>query len=273
MKKSVQKSFQILPSGRQCIIVLCFLLALPGQIRSQTESLHEISLSILETSLSDDPKMEGMYYLMKAENELYFKHYKEALSYIEKTLKLDPANPRALRIGGDILSYTGDHKKAVRYYTRALAAGEEDAELSFKIGLTQLEAGKLIEAVGHFDKAILLNNEYAAAYLGRAMAKLGLDLHASAVEDYNFAIEYNPLLQEAYRGRGRCFTHLGNYATAIRDFNRAIELKPTDGWAFYYRGLTHQKAYNKSKCCADLETARQMGIKEAKLKILELCKD
>lgn len=89
-------------------------------------------------------------------------------------------------------------------------------------GLKSETDGRLEAAKADFDKAILVNREYANALNNRGNMKLGVKDIEGAVSDYNEAIRLDPSFCEAYCNRGIAHHILGRLDEARRDYNRSI---------------------------------------------------
>ncbi len=103
-------------------------------------------------------------------------------------------------------------------------------------GRACLDKGKYDDAIAHYDKAIALDPNHAAAYTKRAVAyaiKGDLD---RAISDLDKAITLNPNDATAYTIRGNAYYVKGDHDRAIADYRKALEINPSD-----------QKARNKLK--------------------------
>lgn len=225
----------------------------------------------MEAGLTGGDKAESYYYVLKAENQLYFKQYKDAYKLIKKALKLDENNREALVLAGDILQAQGKSSKALQYYNRAKDLGLENPNLLYKIALTNMQYGNYPEAIESLGRAIALDPENPELYESRANAKYEMKLFSEAINDYNKVLEFTPSNAKALARKGFSYTQLGNYQQALEFLNRSITINPESGEALYQRGITYIKAYNKGKGCDDLRTAKQKGYEQAAAAIKENC--
>ena len=79
-------------------------------------------------------------------------------------------------------------------------------------------------------------------YANRGQAKLALGMYGEAIADYDSAIARNQDYEEAFLGRGLAKSGLdqaGSYDEAIADFDRAIRLNPNNAYAFFGRGIAN----------------------------------
>jgi TolB-like protein len=108
------------------------------------------------------------------------------------------------------------------------------------------------EAIAHYDRAIALDPNYAAAYAGRAGAAWLLvdDLGREETEEEyrqrmqytERAIELDPQMSEGYTQRGLARLSTANWAGAREDFEKATSLNPQDsqGWRYIARYYASQ---------------------------------
>ena len=131
---------------------------------------------------------------------------------------------------------------------RAIETRPQDAAPRVKRAMYYLwrtfEYGKALE---DFNKALEIDPDNVAAYVGRADVYTGRDGRfynpKKALQDTNKALELDPKSSDAYRMRGDLPGHPGfsSYGDAFRDYQKAIELNPDNMLA--HLGL----AYNHAK--------------------------
>jgi len=93
-------------------------------------------------------------------------------------------------------------------------------------GASNLNTGKTEQALEDFNRAIDIDPQKSAGYLGRGNTLNIMGLYAEAIEDYNKVIEITPKIAEAYINRASANSHLGEYEKAIADYEKGLELKP-----------------------------------------------
>ncbi len=76
------------------------------------------------------------------------------------------------------------------------AIDKGEANVHYKVGVSLQNKGKLTDAVREFSKAITLNPDYAAAYIGRADAYSKLGKVQEANEDYSVAEKLSVLVEQ-----------------------------------------------------------------------------
>ncbi len=167
--------------------------------------------------------------------------------------------------------------------------------------------GETDKAFADLDTAIILNTNYAAAYLMRGTSYLNENYEKSlqdllqaaklwpdstvvyeclgllyweyeyyneAIENYSKAIKLSPTKGALYDNRGRVKMAAKEYAAAIEDFNKSIDHNSSNKQEdiIRARGLCKYYLGNKDSCCEDLNTAINLGCKGAESDYKELCK-
>src|SRR6266487_48211 len=110
-------------------------------------------------------------------------------------------------------------------------------------------------AIEDFDRAIVLDPNYAWAYGNRGITYRSSKNYERALRDFNAAIALDTNLDWVYVGRGEVHRHLGNYDLAIQDFDRAIALDPNYAQAYGSRGRAYRFINRYQQAIEDLERA------------------
>lgn len=135
-----------------------------------------------------------------------------------------------LRIGDQIIDM--DHTDSLGFDCRS---GEEFREFALwtlmanvlnSRGLSHERNGRFADARADYQKAIVVNPEYANAFNNRGNMRFGEDDLDGAIADYTEAIRLRPSFCEAHCNRGMARQRLGRYEEARQDFSRALSLDP-----------------------------------------------
>lgn len=121
------------------------------------------------------------------------------------------------------------------------------------------------KAIDAYTRAIELHPANATAYSGRGLSYLKLGNYYRAITDFNNAIDLNhPKMADVYFRRGMTYNELGKYQQAIKDYNKTIELNPEDGQAYFFRGIVYMNhLLNYHQAYKDYKTAARLGYKKA----------
>ena len=95
-------------------------------------------------------------------------------------------------------------------------------------GRACLDKGKYDDAIAHYDKAIALDPNDAAAYTNRGSAYYRKGAFDRAIADHSKAIAIDPNHANAYYNRGVAYEQKGDKDQAIADFRKVLEINPSD---------------------------------------------
>ncbi len=103
-----------------------------------------------------------------------------------------------------------------------------NAETLNNKGVVLYDQGKYDEAVKAFDKAIEINPQYEAAWIGKGMTLGSQGKYDEAVKAFDKAIEINPQHADAWAGKGFALQLLGQTDKADAAFAKVKELGFSD---------------------------------------------
>jgi len=98
------------------------------------------------------------------------RHYNMAVEYLEESLWRDPDNYSTYLLLGRALEDSGNHRKAVRYYRKALSLGLVSKEILYNLANTYQELGKSKEAIDTYKRITREYQNEREAY--RSLARL-----------------------------------------------------------------------------------------------------
>jgi len=135
-----------------------------------------------------------------------------------------------------------------------------DAEAYLLRGDNFAEIQDYAHAILDYDRAILLQPDYAEAYNNRGYAYYWNGDATQAVAEYSRAIELRPAYAYAYNNRGAAYMASGNPDQAILDFTRAIQLRPDFPQAYTNRGNAYLRTGHFALAMADFSQAGQNPV-------------
>ncbi len=164
--------------------------------------------------------------------------YKDAISNLNKALKLKPDFAEAYNNRGVAKGKMGKYEEAIDDFTKAIEKKPDYAEAYNNRGNDKGNMGKYEEAIADYDKALKLKPDFAEAYNNRGVAKGKMGKYEEAIDDFTKAIEKKPDYAEAYNNRGNAKGKMGKYEEAIDDYDKALKLKPDYAEAYVSRGAS-----------------------------------
>ena len=123
-----------------------------------------------------------------------------------------------------------------------------------------LEKGRESEVIMLCNKSLEIEESYIA-YFMRAYAKNGIGLDKQAISDLNKAIIINNNRAAAYNNRGVSYSNIGNNRKAISDFNKAINLDKELAIAYHNIFIPKYNLGYKKSACDDIKKAAYLGSK------------
>ncbi len=148
----------------------------------------------------------------------------KALKSAETATKLDPDNPEAWLIRGDVNLRAGKHKSAMKSLKKASELDPTNASVENTMGMVSYKDGKLSDATRHLRRAIIRRKKYPTA-----MRNLGLILmeqekweDASKVfTDLTTIVKNDP---DAFDAKATAFAHLDDFCNAEEAWEKARKL-------------------------------------------------
>jgi tetratricopeptide (TPR) repeat protein len=174
-------------------------------------------------------------------------------TYTPTPLYVDTPHPetQAFRLGMNARTQE-DWEAVIEYMGQALEIAVDAADPHYYLGDAYLQLGQFEQALEAFDQALLVDNRFGAAYLGRALATLALYPNADVIETFEDAVEFAPDFPLVYLERARYFIRLENYTAADSDLEEAARLAPESPLLPYLRAvMAHDQG--------DFETALELA--------------
>ncbi|MBN1536653.1 MAG: tetratricopeptide repeat protein [Anaerolineales bacterium] len=148
----------------------------------------------------------------------------------------------------------GDWEKALEFFDQALTIEPEAADIQYFIGETHRFSGQPQLALQAYNRALVIDSNFAPAYLGKAQASLTMNPEADVEKDLNKAINSDPSLAEAYLERAAFYLSTNQDAKAQKDIDSASELLPDSPLPYYYQA---KAALEEGDSAAALEFAQK----------------
>lgn len=132
---------------------------------------------------------------------------------------------RKLRIKGDEARNTGDHQKAVRDYTDALAIRPEH-KTYFNRAISFTALGQLENALSDYNKSLELQQNFHEGWYNRGTLLARMQKHKEAISSYDKVISLQPENFSAWYNRGYSQGCLARYEDAILSNEKALSINP-----------------------------------------------
>ena len=156
----------------------------------------------------------------------------------------------------------GEYEEAIKHYDKAIHINPQDAAAYNNRGLAKGRLGRYEDAIADYNEVLRINPQLAEAYYNRGFAKFRLDRYEDAIADFDQALRINPQLADAYSNRGLAKGRLGRYEDAIADFTEALRINPQLAEAYYGRGAAHIAIGEYEKTRADVQRAFELATEQ-----------
>jgi len=257
----------------------------------QIEEIEEQCKSAKEMMVKE--RAEGMQLVAESLSKLG--QTDKALVFIERSINLDPSNPKSYMLAGKLYFRKGDVQKVVQSYEGALDKGlsfphlvNELEKMRDLLTLTKLESGKkfigrdsrslarlltingnilamqglLDQATNRYQQALLVCPEYLQANikLGHIYRQFGNLILAREQFDLALSASVRYIRALAYDGLGAVERQEKNYSSAIALYQQSLELSPSYSNAFNGLGKTYCLQGDYSSAIKAFESA--LSIKD-----------
>jgi tetratricopeptide (TPR) repeat protein len=178
-----------------------------------------------------------------------------ARALYRKVLEVQPRHFDALNLLGVLAGQTGDPKRAVTLFDRAIQAQPDQAAPHCNRGLALQELKEWTAALASFDAAIVRQPDHAIAYYNRGNVLRELAQPQAALASYEQALAFNPQFPQAHYNRGVVLQSLGQLEAALAAYARALELAPESVDALYNSGIIHNDCERFEAAVASFDAA------------------
>jgi predicted Zn-dependent protease len=153
---------------------------------------------------------------------------------VPPTRRIEPppatATPQDLDERGDQLRGEKAYLDAMDYYQAGLkkldGKGQLAAVLFNKIGITQMQLGRWMEARKSFEKSIKIDKSYPKAYNNLAVVHYQNKKYGRAIKYYKRAIEMEPDNASYHGNLGSAYFARKDLEKAVAEYARALQLDP-----------------------------------------------
>jgi tetratricopeptide (TPR) repeat protein len=217
-----------------------YLLLQHAHAHLQLEEYDEARALLLQVIASRDSITDpsAIAYILNALDTTWLltERYEDGIAFFSEYISRYPEEPDAYSGRADSLWYSGRHRDAISYYSRAL-------ELQPNHILSLLGRGQVFAEAGEYAKAI----EDLDAALNT--------LKAVPAADPSWTKWYGQIEAFVYNGRGFALAALGDLAGAEKEFQLSINLGSENAWVYHNRGQVYDRAGDGGKATAEYRMA------------------
>nr|HID58684.1 tetratricopeptide repeat protein [Desulfobacterales bacterium] len=160
---------------------------------------------------------------------------------------------------GIVMAESGDYKKAIQYYKKALAIDPRYVSAYYNMGNALVNQGNLSEAVQAYQNALKIDPEFLLAYDNLAKTYIIQGRFDDALKTYQNALMIRPDFADAYVGMGIVYHSMGLYKKAIDANLKALLLQPDLAKAHYNLACAYARSGSVREALKALKQAVRLN--------------
>lgn len=180
-------------------------------------------LAGLVVSCGNDDTTLKQRFLIRGNNALAERNYREAQRLFQEALKIDSCYLPALNNLGILRFEQKQYIQAIRAYDAALACDPEDYQAILNRTNAYYETNQLYRAEADLDYLLKQHPDSSTLYFRIGLVHARLHNYPRAILDFSKAVDMDSVNTEALINRGSTYYYLGEYDKAKKDLNRAME--------------------------------------------------
>jgi Flp pilus assembly protein TadD len=168
--------------------------------------------------------------------------YKSALTIWQDTVEKYSSNARAHSNLGLALDQAGRLQEAIGHYEQALRLKPDYAEAHYNLGIALGRLGRGPEAIAQFEQALQLDPDYAKAHNNLGLALVSVGRLPEAMGHWEQALRIAPDFVEAHNNLGNALLQGGRTDDAIGHYEQALRIEPDLAEAHCNLGVALEQA-------------------------------
>jgi tetratricopeptide (TPR) repeat protein len=231
------------------------------------EALGEpkIALSDYNMALQLDPKDPYALVMRGDLRAAARRDYRRAIADYDEAIRLNPRLPGAFVRRGDARRGQGENDRAVADYDQAIALDAQYPAAFRGRGLARLAAGDPDRAIDDLDKSARLDPNSAEGFVALGDAWFEKHDDDRAIDNYDEALRIAPESASVLARRGMAWLGKKAHEHALSDLSAAIRLDPNDAQAYFHRGRAWKAAGKYSAALADYNEALRLAPAHAEV--------
>ncbi|RMG62503.1 MAG: tetratricopeptide repeat protein [Bacteroidetes bacterium] len=152
--------------------------------------------------------------------------FEDSARYYRQALQLAPDYEEALMELGFLLESEDRGGEALSLYERYLDDNPYSASIWYQLGLWYHKAGNYERALEALEYALVIQDDFAAAYLYKGQVQMDLERYHDALRTFLEAGTIAPRDPNTLYQIAECYEHLDLFPEAIRYYSKVTELDP-----------------------------------------------
>ncbi|MDR0495470.1 MAG: hypothetical protein LBG95_07575 [Treponema sp.] len=167
----------------------------------------------------------------------------------------DPKNVDALLVLAASAAIQGKDREQRTFLERVIKLDSQNLKALSDLGYIALRTPALRTAAGHFDKALAVDGNYYEALVGRAIVYRYANDPQKSEQLLSKAIRLYPQLAMAFHERARLYKGAGFPENSLKDLDAAKKLEPDNYWVSTDRAVTLVELNRKPEALKELDYA------------------
>jgi len=179
-------------------------------------------------------------------------HFREAVSWFDKALAVDPENPNTWVNKAVAVGTLGRIEEELRCYEKALAIAPDCVEAWYNKGLAMTHLGRFENAIECYNRALAINPRQAEVWVNKGSAHGNLGRFEEEHACYEKALTINPGHAKAWINKASALINGGRFEEANQCCNRALAINPAlaEAWVNKASALGALKRFDETiRCC------------------------
>ncbi len=176
--------------------------------------------------------------------------------------------PLAYRHRGHAYLTNGEWEKAIADLTNAIQLDTNAVNLYVNRGYALSQIGDYDSALSDLIEALRIDPDLASTHRYRGYVYLEMGKFAEAIADFTRSVALGlanaHLVSHCISSRGYAYWQMEQFDHAMADFTEAIRQDPNNAFAFYCRGVSYERAGDRTKAIMDFAQARKLGYRRSK---------
>jgi protein O-mannosyl-transferase len=152
--------------------------------------------------------------------------YADAITLWQDCVNKSPRKYRPQANLGNALKDAGRITEAIEHFNKAMELKGEPSEMYNNLGNAYDKLGRIEESIQYYKKALVLNPDLAAAHYNLAAALASRGKTDEAIAEYHQALRLEPEDSDALSNLGFALAGQGNFGEAIECYKKALALEP-----------------------------------------------
>jgi len=236
-----------------------------GETKRARELLEKLVLLPFDSTewLSDFKRRRSWFNLARCRHSLG--DAEGCMQALQEVLKHFPNDEASLTFVAQVLAETGKSNEALSYLDKSLAIDPQSTWAWNNRSVALNNLGRNAEALGCCDRALAIDSKFAAAWFNKGNALVALARNDEALDSYGKALAIDARNANAWVGNGNVLDMLGRSDEAIACYDKALAIEPRNGSAWSNKGVTLNAKGRHEEALACYDEALQIKPLDGKL--------